>query len=66
MKSLDESIIEDFIIQDFTYRFIIDDVSEGREEEYRCSIYDQEMNLAGEGWGSNPREATLQAMEGSE
>ena len=52
------------IVQDFTYRFIVDDVSEGKGLEYRCSIYDVEMNLAGEGWGSTPQEATLQAMEG--
>ena len=52
------------IVQDYTYRFIVDDVSEGRKEEYRCSIYDEDVILCGEGWGSTPTEATLQAMEG--
>jgi hypothetical protein len=53
------------IVQDYTYRFIVDDVSEGRKEEYRCSIYDtdNDLELIGEGWGSSPTEATLQAME---
>ena len=51
------------IVQDFTYRFIVDDVSEGRGAEYRCSIYDTEMNICGEGWGKSPLEATKEAME---
>jgi hypothetical protein len=66
MKNLDEAIIQDFIIQDFTYRFIIDDVSEGKGEEFRCSIYDAEMNICGEGWASTTTEATLDAMKGTE
>lgn len=54
------------IVQDFTYRFIVDDVSEGKGEEFRCSIYDAEMNICGEGWASTPQEATLDAMKGTE
>jgi hypothetical protein len=59
MESLHKSIV-----QDFTYRFIVDDVSEGRREEFRCSIYDIEGNLCGEGWGDTESKATFEAMEG--
>ena len=52
------------IVQDYTYRFIVDDVS-NNGSEYRCSIYDDENNLCGEGWGSTTLEATLDAMKGS-
>jgi hypothetical protein len=54
------------IVQDFTYRFIIDDVSDGNGTEYRCSIYDLELNLCGEGWGNTTTEATLDAMKGTD
>jgi hypothetical protein len=61
MESLHKSIV-----QDFTYRFIVDDVSEGRREEFRCSIYDIENNLCGEGWGDTESKATFDALDGSE
>lgn len=52
------------IVRDLTYRFIVDDVSEGKGTEYRCSIYDPEMLLYSEGWGDTPLSATLEAMTG--
>jgi hypothetical protein len=61
MESLHKSIV-----QDFTYRFIVDDVSDGKGIEYRCSIYDSENNLCGEAWGATPLEATLEVIKGEE
>jgi hypothetical protein len=56
--------MKDDIVLDFTYRFIVDDVSDGEGTEFRCSIYDADENLCGEGWGSTTNEATLDAMKG--
>jgi hypothetical protein len=54
------------IVQDYTYRFIVDIVSgQGDPIEYRCSIYDENMNICGEGWGATTTEATNEAFEGS-
>ena len=59
MESLHKSIV-----RDLTYRFIVDDVSDGKGIEYRCSIYDTDMVLFSEGWGDTPLEATLVAING--
>lgn len=56
--------MKDDIVLDFTYRFIVDDVSDGEGTEFRCSIYDTDVNLCGEGWGSTTNEAILDAMKG--
>lgn len=53
--------IKDEIIEDFTLRFIIDDVLDGKE--FRCSIYDRENNLVSDGFGDTPKQATMNAME---
>lgn len=53
--------IKDEIIEDFTLRFIIDDVLDGKE--FRCSIYDGENNLMCDGFGDTPKQATMNAME---
>lgn len=50
------------ILQDFTLRFITDDVSDGRGSEYRCSVYDEDSNLIGEAWADNHAEAMLEAI----
>jgi hypothetical protein len=59
MESLHKSIV-----QDFTYRFIVDDVSNGKREEFRCSIYDADNNLWLEGWGDTESKSIFEAMEG--
>lgn len=52
------------IVRDLTYRFIVDDVSEGKGTEYRATIYDEDLLILSEAWGPTPLEATLLAMNG--
>ncbi len=55
--------MKDDIILDFYLRMIIDDISDGKGTEFRCSVYDAENNFICEGWGQTPNLATKQAME---
>ena len=53
------------VVEDWSLRVQIDDVSEGEGKEYRCSLYDPDESneLLGEGWGSSPRLAFMNATQ---
>jgi hypothetical protein len=53
------------VVEDWSLRVQIDDVSDGKGTEYRCSLYDPDVNneLLGEGWGTNPRLAFNEATQ---
>ena len=61
MISYDDAVFKTQIIQDYTIRIVVDDVSENGTE-YRSSIYDDQLDLIAEGWGQTPELATKQAM----
>ena len=52
------------VVEDWSLRVQIDDVSEGEGKEYRCSLYDPDTDneLLGEGWGNNPRVSFMNAV----
>jgi len=52
------------VVEDWSLRVQIDDVSEGEGKEYRCSLYDSDESneLLGEGWGNNPRVSFMNAV----
>lgn len=50
------------IVQDFNWRIIIDDVSNGNREEFRCSIYDTEHEALAEGWHTKMDLALQEAL----
>ena len=53
------------VVEDWSLRVQIDDVSEGEGKEYRCSLYDpdESNDLLGEGWGNSPRLAFMKATQ---
>lgn len=50
------------VIRDFTIRIIVDDVSDNGTE-FRASIYDEDLDLVGEGWSETTEQAIADAME---
>ena len=61
------------VVEDWSLRVQIDDVSEGEGKEYRCSLYDPDVyneewgkgwnELLSDGWGSTPRLAFMNAVQ---
>jgi hypothetical protein len=61
------------VVEDWSLRVQIDDVSEGEGKEYRCSLYDPDTyneewgkgwnELLSDGWGSTPQLAFIEATK---
>ena len=47
------------------YTIEVDDVSDGKGTEFRCSIYNEFNDLEAEGWANNTHQAIVQAMTDS-
>lgn len=61
-QELDNTDVSLDVVDDSTLRVVVDDVSEGRRAEYRASVYDEDDELIGEGWGKTLAEATAEAI----
>jgi hypothetical protein len=53
--------MKDDIIEDYTLRVIVDDVS-GDRTEFRASVYNDGGNLIGEAWEDNTQKAVMVAL----
>jgi hypothetical protein len=53
--------MKDDIVEDYTLRVIVDDVSEDKTE-FRASVYNDGGNLIGEAWEDTPNKAALVAI----